>query len=116
MAWVKLSDDFWMHPKVVCVGDSAAGLYARLLSYCGCYLTDGLIPGPMAEMIVGKNRRGLEDLMQAELVARLDSGGLLIRDFLEYNRSKADWDAASAQRRTNGGKGGRPKGRMNEHA
>lgn len=113
MAWVKLSDDFWMHAKVVEAGDAAAGLYARLLSYCGFGLTDGLIPSAMADMIVGKNTKSLDTLVRLELVDRMETGSLLIRDFLDYNRSKADWKADADQRRKNGLRGGRPKAEAN---
>lgn len=109
MSWVKLSDDFWMHPKVVTIGDSAAGLYTRLLSYCGCYLTDGLVPAAMAEMIVAKNKRGLELLEEQGMVQRLESGGVLIRDYLEYNPCKEDVEAAQRKRQEAGRKGGNAK-------
>lgn len=109
MPWVKLSDDFWMHPKIVAIGDNGAGLYARLLSYCGCYLTDGLVPGHMVEMIVGKNRKALEILTEHRLIDRLDSGSVVIRDYLDYNRSKAEIDEDRKQRKANGARGGRPK-------
>lgn len=109
MPWVKLSDDFWMHPKIVAVGDNGAGLYARLLSYCGFYLTDGLVPSHMVEMIAAKNRKGLDALVEQQLIDRLESGAVVIRDYLEYNRSKAEVEEDKKQRRVNGSKGGRPK-------
>lgn len=44
MAWVSLDDRFHANPKVVGAGNAAAGVYARALSYCGDYLTDGFVP------------------------------------------------------------------------
>lgn len=44
MPWAALADDFHSHPKIIAAGLAATGLYARSLSYCACYLTDGLIP------------------------------------------------------------------------
>lgn len=114
MPWVKLSDDFWHNPKVIHAGDSAAGLYARLLSYCGAHMTDGLVPVHMAEFIVSRNRKGLDTLVELELIDRMPTGSLHIRDYLEYNRSKADWDADAARRRQNGKQGGRPS-KVNGH-
>jgi hypothetical protein len=113
VAYVKLSDDFWSNPKVLAAGDPAVGLYARLLSFCGCHLTDGLIPAVSVDMIVGKNRKGLDALIDARLVDREPTGSLVIHDFLEHNRSKDDWEADKAQRRANGSRGGRPKAGVN---
>jgi hypothetical protein len=51
MSWAKLDDRFWMHPKVTAIGNEGAGTFARLLSYCSCYLTDGLVPADAVKMI-----------------------------------------------------------------
>lgn len=113
MSWVKLSDDFWMHPKVLQVGDATAGVYARMLSYCGCYLTDGLVPEAIVATITAKNRKAIEDLEAVRMVERLPSGGVLITDYLEYNRSKQQVEAERKVRVENGKKGGRPKASVN---
>lgn len=41
MPWTKLDDGFWMHPKILLAGNEAVGIFARCISYCGAYLTDG---------------------------------------------------------------------------
>lgn len=51
MPWVKLDDKFWGNPQVIKVGNEAAGAFARMLSYCGDNLTDGLVPGETAAFI-----------------------------------------------------------------
>jgi hypothetical protein len=107
MAWVKLDDTFWMNPKIVMAGEAATGIYARLLAYCGCYLTDGLIPAGMVDAIT-KNRKALDALEEHGLITRMESGSVLIRNYLEYNRSKAEIEADRATRRANGKRGGRP--------
>jgi hypothetical protein len=61
MSWAKLDDRFWMHPKVTAIGNEGAGTFARLLSYCSCYLTDGLVPADAVKMI-SQNRKLLEHM------------------------------------------------------
>ncbi|QKW08064.1 mucin-2 [Streptomyces sp. NA04227] len=46
--WTKLDDGFHSHPKVRSAGNAAAGLFARLLSYAGQHLTDGVVLGAVA--------------------------------------------------------------------
>jgi hypothetical protein len=108
VTWTKLDDGFWMHPKVLMAGNTAAGIFARMLAYCGAYLTDGLVPEHIAVSIAGPDKRALDALVTAELAERLESGGYYIPDFLEHNRSKRQVDEDRAQRRANGKKGGRP--------
>jgi hypothetical protein len=106
MTWARLDDSFWMHPKVMISGNTAAGVFARCLSYCGCYLTDGLIPEPIAAQIAGSDKKALDALIDVGLLQRLESGGYYISDFLEYNRSKEETEAARRQRAEAGRKGG----------
>jgi hypothetical protein len=106
VTWVKIDDGFWMHPKVLIAGNTAAGIFTRLLSYCGCYLTNGLIPEPIANQIIGSDRKAAEQLLDTGLVQRLESGGYYIPDFLEHNRSKDQVEADRKQRAEAGRKGG----------
>jgi hypothetical protein len=106
VSWARLDDGFWMHPKVLMVGNTAAGVFARCLSYCGSYLTDGLVPEPIATQIAGGDRKALQALVDHDLLTHLPSGGFHIRDYLEYNRSKEETEAARKQRAEAGRKGG----------
>jgi hypothetical protein len=106
MTWAKIDDGFWMHPKVMIAGNTAAGIFARCLSYCGCYLTNGLIPGPVVAQIVGGERKALVALLDSGLMQQLESGGYLIPDFLEHNPSKEKVEADRRQRAQAGRKGG----------
>jgi hypothetical protein len=98
MSWAKLDDGFWMNPKVIVVGNTAAGIFARLLSYSGCYLTDGRVPAEVVQTIVGKDTKALDALERSLLIQRLPSGAFAIPDFLEHNRSKAQIEADREQR------------------
>lgn len=84
MTWVKLDDGFWSNPKVDSVGNEAAGVYSRALSYCGCHETDGAVPDSIARYI-GK-AKAWERLVDAGLCEPLENG-YLVPDFLEFNPS-----------------------------
>lgn len=116
MSWARLDDNFWMHPKILIAGNSAAGVFARMLSYCGCYLTDGLIPEPIADQIIGKDRKALEALEKQGMVARMDSGSIYIKDYLEHNPSKAEVEDTVRRRREAGRKGGYAKAQARANA
>ena len=97
MAWIKIDDQFSDHPKVIAAGPLAAWLHICGLTYCGRYLTDGLIP-------LGQLRK-LADVDNAiELAARLvevglweeTEGGFLVHDYLDYNPSAAKVKAERA--------------------
>lgn len=83
--WVRLDDSYWSHPKVVGVGNEAAGVYARLLSYCGRHETDGRVPEEVARFISGK-RPPLNKLLESGLVES-NGAGFVIPDFLDFNPS-----------------------------
>lgn len=105
MTWAKLDDGFWMHPKVVHAGNEAAGIFARCLSYCGAYLTDGLIPESVALSIAG-DKQTLQQVLNAGLLEQLESGGLYVRDYADYNPLRAEVDDIREKRRIAGQKGG----------
>ena len=107
MSWAKLDDGFWMHPKTIMAGNTAAGVFARMLSYSGCYLTDGLVPADVANTIAGSDKKAIEKLAEVGLVQVLPTGSVFIPDFLEHNRSKAQVEADREQRRAAGRRGGR---------
>lgn len=112
MTWSKLDDGFWMHPAVLAVGNVGAGVFTRLLSYCGAYLTDGAVPSHVVATIVAPEgpdagEEILDRLARYRLIDRFESGGVQIVNYLEYNRSRAQVEADREVRRSNGLKGGR---------
>lgn len=109
MTWTKLDDGFWMHPKVLMAGNAAAGIFARLLSYCGSYLTDGMIPAGVVKTIAADDQQALDALWRSGMIDLLESGGVVIPDYLEHQRSKAQVEADLETKRANGAKGGRPR-------
>jgi hypothetical protein len=109
VTWAKLDDGFWMNPKIMMAGNTGAGIFARLLSYCGCYLTDGRIPVEVVETVVGKDKQALQALERLMLVQQSDRGDYVIPDFLEHNRSKEQVRADQEQRREAGRRGGKKR-------
>jgi hypothetical protein len=100
--WAKLDDSFWMHPKTLMVGNTSAGIFARMLSYCGCYLTDGLVPAAVVALIVGSDKKALQALIDQDMVELWESGSVHIPHYLEFNRSKRDVEADRKMRAKNG--------------
>lgn len=98
MSWVKLDDGFWMHPKVVMAGNEGAGIFARCLSYCGAYLTDGKLPNDVALAIAGSPRK-LEAVVAVGLLQRLPSGDVYVRDYTDYNPPRDVVEAQQEVRR-----------------
>lgn len=95
MSWAKLDDGFWMHPKIAGSphANAAAGIFARMLSYCGCYLTDGLVPAHVASVIIGNDQEAFDVLSRTLMLTRHDSGTVVVSDYLEHNLSKAQIEA-----------------------
>lgn len=57
MPSVKVEDGFWMDPRIVtgAAGDNAAaGVYSRLMSYCGRYNTD-TVPAGVVTLVAGED-------------------------------------------------------------
>jgi len=105
VSWSKLDDGFWMHPKIVRAGNEQVGIFCRCLSYCGAYLTDGLVPEEVALSIAG-SKRALEGCVNSGLFDRLESGSVHIRDYAHYNPLRDQVEAARQQRREAGRLGG----------
>lgn len=105
MSWAKLDDGFWMHPKVMLGGNEVAGIFARCLSYCGAYLTDGRVPEQIAIQIAGTAKK-VEAVVDVGLFQRLPSGDFYIRDYAHYNPLRDEVEHQREQRREAGRRGG----------
>jgi hypothetical protein len=114
VTWTKLDDGFWMHPAIIGVGNVGAGVFARLS------LLLRQVPhrrrGPVQcrdDDPRPRGARGAEQILdrmeRMRLIDRFESGGVMIVNYLEYNRSRAEVEADREQRRLNGEKGGRPR-------
>jgi hypothetical protein len=93
--YTKLSDDFCVHPKVLEVGNEAAGAFCRMLSYCGRH-SDGDVPEGMALFLAGGDVGVLEKLAAVELI-RKQKGGWLVVGYLNHNISREQWELQRQQ-------------------
>jgi hypothetical protein len=84
MPFAALEDDFHSNPKVIAAGNEGAGLYARALSYCGAYLTDGKVPKKWAAQAAGSRRTLPRKLVDVGLW-RDEGDHFVIPDYLTYN-------------------------------
>ncbi|HXH05392.1 MAG TPA: hypothetical protein VNI83_02260 [Vicinamibacterales bacterium] len=95
MAWVKLDEAFFDHPKIASLSDAAVIAYLQALCYCNRNLTDGFVPLKRAREFAGKSR------VFNELVPHLwelCEGGIFIHDYLDYQPSRAQVLAERAGR------------------
>lgn len=97
MTWVKVSDDFWRHPKVRRLldrplGPAALGLWVAAQSWIGEELTDGFVPDRQPTRLMGADVSDLvEELVLVGLWERA-IGGWQVHDYLDYNPSRAQVD------------------------
>lgn len=50
MPWFRIDDKAHSHPKLIKAGNAALGLWLRCGSYAAAHLTDGIVPGVVAEL------------------------------------------------------------------
>jgi hypothetical protein len=97
VAWARLDDGFFCHPKVTRVWDinpGAVGLWVRLISYCSKYETDGFVPEVTVAMLspdLSERTAQLDALIEGRAIQRHEDG-FVIRDYLDYNPSRAQID------------------------
>lgn len=114
MPWFALDDGFDTHPKVRKAGNAAAGLFCRLGAHCAKHLTEGLVDGVTARSYgttaqlrklveVGMLHADNHDCPRCE---QAEPGGYVLHDFLDYNRSRKQIEAAreSGRKRQNKGR------------
>lgn len=86
MAWVRIDDGFWSHPKVIAAGNAAIGLWIKAASYCAQHLTDGFVPDHVVPLL-GGTRTQAQRLLSAKLWQKAD-GGWVFHDWDDYQLSK----------------------------
>ena len=103
MAWFKIDDSFWGHPKRLAAPASAIGLWVTAGSWCAQQLTDGAVPRHVLGTLGGR-ARDASDLVRVGLWEVAD-GGWLFHDWAEYQPSRAqvhEARAAAADRQRRG--------------
>ena len=112
MAWARIDDNFFSHPKVRKAGKDAVMLYMAALCHCNAYLTEGFIADEVLELIgvqafQTQPKKLAEQLVECELINRVE-GGYQIHDYLKYNYSRDKVEELRIKRSEAGSKGGRP--------
>jgi hypothetical protein len=124
MAWFALDDGFDTHPKVRKAGNAAVGLFVRLGVHATRHLTEGHLDGDIVRqygtepnvrkliavgMLHGAGHTCPRCVQPAE-------GDYVIHDYLDYNKSRAQIEAAreAARKRQNRGRENARRNR-NEH-
>lgn len=69
------------------MGNEAAGLYARAVSYAAHYETDGLIPKDWLQYACGRSKKPIQKLVDAGKIEDRGDHWELV-SFLEYNRTR----------------------------
>lgn len=91
MAWVKIDDAFFRHPKVATAGRDARDLYLAALCYAGAQLTDGFVPGGVLRQLGADADIDNPDCAASRLVAtglwHEADGGWTIHDYHDYQPS-----------------------------
>jgi hypothetical protein len=86
VTWTKLDDAFWSDPEVDFLGNEAAGVFVRMLSYCGQHLTNGHVPANVVRYITTK--RKLLDALEGQGFVRPNGDGYFIPQYLKHNPSR----------------------------
>ncbi|MEV8318010.1 mucin-2 [Streptomyces sp. NPDC059900] len=111
MTWFKVDDTFYGHPKALKAGNAAVGLWVRAGAYAAQHLTEGVIPGVVAQLYgTAPQARKLVaaglwhahgHTCPAPKCKQPPAGDYYMHDFLTYNPTRArveDDRAAAAER------------------
>lgn len=114
MAWFALDDGFDTHPKVRKAGNAAVGLFVRLGVHATKHLTEGHLDGDIVRdygtaatirklIAVGMLHESGHGCLRCQQPAE---GNFVIHDYLDYNKSRAQIEAAreAARKRQNRGR------------
>lgn len=92
MAWARFDDHFHSNPKIIEGGNAVAGLFARCVTYCADYLTDGFVPRGVPWGFLSQFHDPTDLVKQVTDAGLWEEvpGGFSIPDYLEYNPSKEE--------------------------
>ncbi|MFK0296405.1 mucin-2 [Streptomyces sp. NPDC090442] len=109
MTWFKVDDTFYGHPKTLKAGNAAVGLWVKAGTYAAQHLTEGIVPGVVAQLYGTAPQA--RKLVAAGLwhaaghdctrCTQPPAGDYVMHDYLVYNPTRAkveDARAASAER------------------
>ena len=91
MAWFKVDDRLWAHPKIVALPLTALGLWVKAGSYCAAYETDGALDRHMIGTL-GAQKRDSDRLVKAGLWSETETG-YVFHDWDQYQPTKRQLEA-----------------------
>lgn len=107
MTWVNLDDQYPEHPKIDALSDGAFRLHTSAICYCNRHRTDGIVTAEKVSRLMPRFKRQYLD----ELLVRLiwtdlgDGAAYELHDYLDWNSSRAEIEAARRTNSENGKKG-----------
>lgn len=108
MSWAYIDDQSTFHAKVLSAGNAAWGACVRMIAWSMSHLTDGKVPGHVAKLIASDEE--IATLVKSRLLDTHESG-VVIHDFLEWNKSAKQIRKERAERSKSGKAGGLASGK-----
>ncbi len=91
MVWVNLDDKFPEHPNNDALSDAAFRLQVAAICYANRLRTDGHIPTDRPQRLVPRFRKAtLDELLTKHTWERNGDGGYVIRDYLDWNKTREE--------------------------
>jgi len=94
MTYFKVDDGIWGHPKFALLSNDAVSLWVMAGSWCGRYVTDGLVPFQTLTLIRG-SKQAAQELVDAGLWLETPNGWLF-HDWEDYQYTKAEIESRRA--------------------
>lgn len=93
MAWFKVDDGFYDHPKVEELPNAAVGLWAKAGTWCAKHETDGVIPATRVKALKGtasQIRALIECGLWGETTTNSGAKAYSFRDWFDYQPSREE--------------------------
>lgn len=97
LTYFKVDDGIWGHPKFSLLSNDAVALWVMAGSWCGRYMTDGLLPYQSLGMVRG-SKQAAQELIDAGLWLETPDGWVF-HDWLDYQYTKDEVEARRAHDR-----------------
>lgn len=110
--WIVLHDGMPDHPKVEDLSDRAFRTLVRLWCWCGRHLTDGHVTAAVWKKITTPTVR--RELLEAGLVDAYRDGSFVMHDYLDWQRSADEVNAALETKRSAGRMGNHTRWHVKE--
>jgi hypothetical protein len=92
MAWVRIDDRAWSHPKLMGLTGNSFKVWVSALCWCNQQETDGAVSASMLRAL-GGSEKNAEELIKVGLWERTEQG-FQVHDYLDYQPSRAELAAS----------------------